>query len=75
MNDLPALDSSCDPDDSVVWTSIFRSEENSALLGEAWKLQTLQFWRYVRILPDNFFLRQFFGKLLSVPRAFGSVFS
>ena len=26
VNGLPALDSSCDPDGSVVWTSIFRSE-------------------------------------------------
>ena len=29
------------------------------LAGEAWKLQTLQFWRYVRIIPDDFFLTKF----------------
>ena len=36
VNGLPALDSSCDLDDSVVWTSVFRSER-TRLAGEAWK--------------------------------------
>ena len=35
MTGLPALDSSCDLDDSVVWKSILQSERT--LAGEAWK--------------------------------------
>ena len=72
VNGLPALDSSCDLDDSVVWTSIFRSERTLPCLGSLevsqWpgelemqprKQHTLRFWRYVRILPNDFSLRRF----------------
>ena len=72
MNSLPALDSSCDLDDSVVWTSIFRSERTvpgweslevcqrpGELEMQRRKQDTLRFWRYVRILPDDFSWRRF----------------
>ena len=67
MNGLPALNSSCDPDDSVVWRSIFRSErtlptwgslEVCRRPGELEKQHSLRFWRFVRILPDDFSLRR-----------------
>ena len=69
---LPALDSSCDLDDSVVWKSLLRSERTLPCWGslevrqwpgelemERRELHTLRFWRFVRILPDDFSLRQF----------------
>ena len=72
VHGLPALDSSCDLDASVVWTSIFRSERNLPCWGSLevrkWpaelemqrkKQHTLRFWRYVHILPDDFSLRRF----------------
>ena len=72
MNGLPALDSSCDLDDSVVSTSICRSERTVSCWGslevcqrpgelemQRRKKHTLRFWRYVRILPDDFSLRRF----------------
>ena len=72
MNGLPALDSSCDLDDSVVWTSIFRSERTVPCWGsledcqrpgelemQRRKQHTLRFWRYVRNLPDDFSFRRF----------------
>ena len=72
VNGLPALVSSCDLDDSVVWASIFRSERTVPCWGslevcqrpgelemQRRKQHTLRFWRYVRILPDDFSLRQF----------------
>ena len=72
MNGLPVLDSSCDLDDSVSWTSIFRSERTVPCWGslevcqrpgelemQRRKQHTLRFWRYVRILPDDFSLRRF----------------
>ena len=72
VNGLPALDSSCDQDDSVVWTSIFRSERTVPCWGslevcqrpgelqmQRRKQHSLRFWRYVRILPDDFSLRWF----------------
>ena len=43
VNGLPTLNSSCDLDDSVVWTSISRSERNSALLGNLGSLSVT--WR------------------------------
>ena len=71
MNGLPALDSSCDLDDSVVWTSIFRSERTLPSWGnlevcqrpgelekQRRKQHSLRFWRFVRILPDDFSLRR-----------------
>ena len=74
MNGLPALDSSCDLDDSVVWTSIFRSERTVPSRGslevcqgpgeleiQRRKQHTLRFWRYVRTVPDDFTLRRFLG--------------
>ena len=86
VNGLPALDSSCDLDDSVVWTSIFRSERTVPCWGslevcqrpgelemQRRKQHTLRFWRYIRILPDDVF-ETIFGKLFSVPRTFGFVF-
>ena len=70
MNGLPVLDSSCDLDDSVVWTSIFRSERTLPSWGslevcqqpgelekQRRKQHSLRFWRFVRILPDDFSLR------------------
>ena len=72
MNGLPALDSSCDLHDSVVWTSIFRSERILPCWGslevcqgpgevelQRRKKHTARFWRYVRLLPDDFSLRRF----------------
>ena len=72
MNGLPALDSSCNLDDSVVWTSFFRSDRTVLCWGslevcqrpgefemQRRKQHTLRFWRYVRILPDDFSLRRF----------------
>ena len=72
LNGLPALDSSCDLDDRVVRISIFRSETTLPCWGSLqvcqWpgelemqrtELHTLRFWRYVRILPDDFSLRRF----------------
>ena len=69
---LPALDSSCDLDDSVVWKSILRSERTLPCWGslevrqwpgelemERRELHTLRFWRFLRILPDDFSLRRF----------------
>ena len=86
VNGLQALDSSCDLDDIVVWTSVFQSERSLPCLGSLevcqWpgelemqrrKLQTLQFWRYVRILLKASF-EMIFGKLFSVPRTFGFLF-
>ena len=71
MNGLPALDSSCDLDGSVVWTSIFRSERTLPSWGslevcqrpgelekQRRKQHSLRFWRFVRILPDDFSLRR-----------------
>ena len=72
MNGLPALHSSCDQDDSVVWKSIVRSERALPCWGslevpqcpgelemERRELHTLRFWRFVRILPDDFSLSRF----------------
>ena len=72
VNDLPALDSSCDLDDSVVWTSIFLSKRTLPSWGslevcqrpgelekQRRKQHSLRFWRFVRILPDDFSLRRF----------------
>ena len=72
VNSLPALDSSCDLDDSVVWKSILRSERTLPCWGslevrqwpgelemERTELHALRFWRFVRILPDDFSLRRF----------------
>ena len=69
---LPALDSSCDLDDSMVWKSILRSERTLPCWGslevrqwpgelemERREPHTLWFWRFVRILPDDFSLRRF----------------
>ena len=71
VNGLPALDSSCNLDDSVVWTSIFRSErtvpcwrslevcQRPGELGmQRRKQHTFRFWRYVGILPDDFSFRR-----------------
>ena len=71
VNGLPALDSRCDLDDSVVWTSIFRSERTLPSWGslevcqrpgelekQRRKQHSLRFWRFVRILPDDFSLRR-----------------
>ena len=71
MNGLPALDSSCGLDDSVVWASIFRSERTLPSWGslevcqrpgelekQRGKQHSLRFWRFVRILPDDFSLRR-----------------
>ena len=71
VNGLPALDSSCDLDDSVVWRFIFRSERTLPSCGSLevsqWpgelekqrrKQNSLRFWRFVRILPDDFSLRR-----------------
>ena len=71
VNGLPALDSSCDLDDSVVSTSIFRSERTLPSWGslevcqrpgelekQRRKQHSLRFWRFVRILPDDFSLRR-----------------
>ena len=70
VNGLPALDSSCDLDDSVVWRSIFRSEKTLPSWGnlevcqgpgelekQRRKQHSLWFWRFVRIVPDDFSLR------------------
>ena len=78
VNGLPALHSSCDLDDSVVWTSIFRAERTLPCLGSLevcqWpgelqmqrrKQHTLRFWRCVRILPDDFSLRRFLANFLA----------
>ena len=59
VNRLPALDSSCVPDDSVVWTSIFRSDRTVPCWGrlevcqrpgqlemQRRKEHTMRFWRY-----------------------------
>ena len=59
VNGLPTLDSSCVPDDSVVWTSIFRSERTVPCWGslevcqrpgqlemQRRKEHTMRFWRY-----------------------------
>ena len=67
VNGLPVLDSSCDLDDSVVGRSIFRSESTlpawgslvvcqwpGALEMQRRKQNSLRFWRFVRILPDEF---------------------
>ena len=72
VNGFPALDSSCDLDDSVVWKSILRSERTLPCWGslevrqwpgkvemECRELHTLRFWRFVRILPDDSSLRRF----------------
>ena len=87
VNGLPALGSSCDLDDSVVWTSIFRSERTLPCLeslevfplpGELEmqrrKHHTLRFWRYVRILPDDLYLRWFFLQTFQCATDFGFVF-
>ena len=72
VNGLPTLDSSCDLDDSVVWKSILRSERTLPCWGslevrqlpgelemQRRELHTLRFWRFLRILPDDFSLRRF----------------
>ena len=74
VNGLPALDSSCDLDDSatVDWTSIFRSERTVPCWGslevcqrpgelemQRRKQHDLRFWHCVRILPDDLSLRRF----------------
>ena len=72
MNGLPALDSSCNLDDSVVSTCICQSERTVPCGGsldvcqrpgelqmQRRKKHTLRFWGYVRILPDDFSLRRF----------------
>ena len=74
MNGLPALDSSCDLDDRVVWTSIFRSERTLSSWGclevcqrpgelekQRRKQHSLRFWRFVRIQEDDFSLRRLLG--------------
>ena len=71
VNGLPALDSSCDLDDSVLWRSIFRSERTlpswRSLKVCQWpgefekqrrKQHSLRFWRFVSIPPDDFSLRR-----------------
>ena len=63
VNGLPALYSSCDLDDSVVWKSILRPERTLPYWGsleirqwpgelemERRELHTLRFWRFVDIL-------------------------
>ena len=75
MNGLPALDSSCDLGDSVVWKSIFRLERALPCCGslrvcqlpgelemQRRKLHTLWFWRFVRILHGDFSLEQLLAK-------------
>ena len=88
VNGLPALDSSCDVDDSVVWTSIFRSERTVPCWGsleacqrpgelemQRRKQHTSRFWRYVRILPDDFCLRQLFWQTFQCATNFWICFS
>ena len=74
VNDLPALDSSCDPDDSVVWTSIFRSDRTLPCWGKLGSCKLCSFGAMYALFLMTTFWDNFFGKLLSVPRAFGSVF-